>query len=44
MPCKLVQGAKFPAITLNLIDGRTIHIPDQMPDRYLAILFYRGKW
>ena len=40
----LQQGAHFPSITLNLLDGGTITIPDEMPSRYVLLLFYRGHW
>jgi peroxiredoxin len=41
---KLQQGDRFPSITLKLVDGRTIRLPDEMPTRYAAVLFYRGHW
>jgi len=41
---KLVQGDKLPQLTLNLIDGSAITLPDDMPGRYLVLLFYRGDW
>jgi peroxiredoxin len=41
---KLQQGDRFPPLTLKLVDGRTIRLPDEMPTRYAAILFYRGHW
>ena len=41
---KLQQGDRFPSLTLNLVDGRTLRIPDEMPGRYVALLFYRGHW
>ena len=44
MPRKLVQGDKLPPITLKLIDGQTMKLPDELPGRYLALLFYRGHW
>lgn len=44
MPQKLMQGDKLPPITLKLIDGTTLSLPDQLPGRYLALLFYRGTW
>ncbi|MDA1258662.1 MAG: hypothetical protein O3C10_12615 [Chloroflexi bacterium] len=44
MANKLVQGDKIPSITFELIDGGTIRLPDEMPGRYLALLFYRGNW
>ena len=41
---KLQQGDKFPSLALNLISGGTLRLPDEMPSRYLAVLFYRGHW
>jgi peroxiredoxin len=41
---KLQQGARFPSLTLQLVDGGTIRLPDEMPTRYAAVLFYRGYW
>ncbi len=44
MAQKLMQGDKLPPISLKLIDGATLSLPDQLPGRYLALLFYRGTW
>ncbi len=44
MPSKLTQGDRLPPITLTLIDGGTLALPDALPGRYLALLFYRGTW
>ena len=44
MAQKLVQGDKLPPITLKLTDGGTLALPEQLPGRYLALLFYRGHW
>jgi hypothetical protein len=41
---KLQQGDRFPSLTLKLADGGTIRLPDEMPTRYAAVLFYRGHW
>ena len=41
---KLQQGDRFPSLTLQLIDGRTVRIPEEIPTRYAAVLFYRGHW
>ena len=40
----LQQGDKFPSLTLKLVNGETLRLPDEMPARYLALLFYRGHW
>lgn len=44
MSDKLQQGDRFPKLKLNLIDGGSLELPREMPDRYVALLFYRGKW
>ena len=44
MPRKLIQGDKIPHITLNLINGESISLPEDMNSRYLVLLFYRGNW
>jgi len=41
---KLQQGDRFPALPLQLVQGGTVRLPDEMPTRYAAILFYRGHW
>ena len=44
MSDKLQQGDHFPSLTLNLVDGGRVRIPEEMPSRYLVLLFYRGHW
>ncbi len=44
MPSKLIQGDKLPPITLNLIHGDDISLPEGINCRYLVLLFYRGNW
>jgi hypothetical protein len=41
---KLQQGDRFPSLTLKLVQGGTVRLPDEMPTRYAAVLFYRGHW
>ena len=41
---KLQQGDRFPSLTLKLVQGGTMRLPDEMPTRYVAVLFYRGHW
>ena len=41
---KLQQGDRFPSLTLNRINGETLRWPEDMPSRYLVLLFYRGHW
>ena len=44
MARKVMQGDKLPPITLKLIDGRMLSLPEELPGRYLVLLFYRGTW
>jgi peroxiredoxin len=41
---KLVQGERMPPLKLALINGQTLALPEELPGRYLALLFYRGTW
>ena len=41
---KLQQGDRFPSIDLRLVSGERVTMPDDMPGRYVALLFYRGHW
>ena len=41
---KLQQGDRFPSMTLNLVGGGQVNLPQDMPGRYVAVLFYRGHW
>ncbi len=41
---RLLQGDRFPNITLNLTNGSSITLPNEAPGRYFALLFYRGEW
>ena len=41
---KLNTGDSFPKLTLNLVDGATLDLPDGLDARYKVILFYRGHW
>jgi len=44
MADKLIEGDAFPSITLNLVGGGTMTIPDDLNSKYLVALFYRGHW
>lgn len=41
---KLNAGAAFPRLTLQLVDGRSVTLPDGVDGRYKVVLFYRGHW
>lgn len=44
MAAKLDIGDAFPKLTLNLVGGGTLDLPDGLDGRYKIILFYRGHW
>ncbi len=44
MTDKLGIGSTFPQLTLNLVEGGEINIPDEQAKGYQIILFYRGHW
>ena len=41
---KLQQADRFPALTLKLVDGGSVRLPEEMTGRYAVLLFYRGHW
>ena len=41
---KLNTGDIFPKLTLDLVEGTKLVVPDGMDARYRVILFYRGDW
>lgn len=41
---KLNTGDVFPRMTLSLVDGGTLDLPDGIDAKYKVILFYRGHW
>lgn len=40
----LDAGDVFPAYDITLVDGRALHIPDQLDNEYNVLLIYRGSW
>lgn len=40
----LDQGDRFPAMTLDLVGGGTLVVPDAMDAKYRIAIFYRGHW
>lgn len=44
MTDKLDTGDKFPAMTLNLVGGGTLKLPDDLDAKFSVVLFYRGHW
>ena len=44
MAGKLDTGDTFPSVTLNMVGGGTVTVPDDLDAKYLVVLFYRGHW
>lgn len=44
MAAKLDTGDTFPKLSLNLVDGDKLDLPDGLDAKYKVILFYRGHW
>ena len=44
MAKKLGIGDTFPTMTLNLVDGTALDLPNGMTAKYRVVLFYRGHW
>lgn len=44
MSVKLDTGDVFPTLTLQLVDGQSLSVPDDLDAKYKVILFYRGHW
>ncbi|HJP35491.1 MAG TPA: hypothetical protein QF901_05835 [Gammaproteobacteria bacterium] len=44
MSDKLRSGDTFPPVTLNLVGGGSVTLPDEIESDFAAVLFYRGHW
>ena len=44
MAHKLDAGDRFPGMTLALVGGGKVSLPDDLASDYGVILFYRGHW
>ena len=44
MANKLGTGDRFPRLTLQTVDGRSVALPEGVAGRYKVVLFYRGHW
>ena len=44
MAARLNTGDSFPRLTLKLVDGRSLALPEGLDARYQVVLFYRGRW
>jgi hypothetical protein len=41
---RLSAGQTLPATTIDLSDGSSMTLPDDMGDGYKVILLFRGSW
>lgn len=41
---KLRSGDKLPSLTLNLVGGGSVTLPDAIETDFAVVLFYRGHW
>ena len=41
---KLNLGDALPSLTLNLVGGGSLTVPETDGAKYLIVLFYRGHW
>lgn len=44
MAQKLNTGDQFPQMTLSLVGGGSVTLPDDLEGEYNLVLFYRGHW
>lgn len=44
MAAMLNAGDRFPKLTLNLVGGGKLELPEGLEAKYRIILFYRGHW
>jgi peroxiredoxin len=41
---KLRSGDKLPSLSLNLVSGGSVTLPDDIETDFAVVLFYRGHW
>jgi peroxiredoxin len=44
MAKQLNPGDQFPNYTIQVTEGRTLNIPQDLRGEYAVIIFYRGIW
>jgi peroxiredoxin len=44
MAKQLNMGDLFPEYVVQTVDGRTLHIPQDLSGEYSVLIFYRGNW
>ena len=40
----LAARDQFPSLTLNVVGGDTVTLPDDIDTPFAIVLFYRGHW
>ena len=41
---KLEAGETFPSVTMKLVGGESVTLPDDLATPFGVVLFYRGHW
>jgi len=41
---KLDAGDRFPAMTISMLDGSHLQVPDDLRAQFTVFLVYRGQW
>ena len=44
MSSKIGIGGSLPPLTISVVSGGTLDLPDGLGSGYKAIIFYRGHW
>ena len=44
MPKQLNMGDFFPQYVVQTVEGRTLHLPQDLSGEYSVLIFYRGGW
>ena len=44
MADKLRSGDTFPSLALNLTDGTTVTLPQDISTEFAVVILYRGHW
>ena len=44
MPKQLDAGDCFPDYQVKTVDGRELHLPQDLSGEYSVLIFYRGIW
>jgi peroxiredoxin len=44
MARQLDAGDVFPDYQVQTVDGRTLHLPQDLSGEYAVLIFYRGGW